>query len=109
MVAAFRAAAASHGVPASTLTDGMVFTTRFSGGRGGRNGLEADLLRLGIRQKNGRPNHPQTQGKVERFQATLKNWLRAQPAQPADLAQLQALDTFTSVCANDCEPPRFPA
>jgi hypothetical protein len=60
-------------------------------------GLETDLRRLGIRQKNGRPNHPQTQGKVERFQATLKNWLRAQPAQPADLAQLQALlDTFTS-------------
>ena len=73
----------------------------FSGGRGGRNGLETELRRLGIRQKNGRPNHPQTQGKVERFQATLKNWLAAQPAQPAqpaDLAQLQALlDTFTSI------------
>jgi hypothetical protein len=27
----------------------MVFTTRFSGGQGGRNGLEADLRRLGIR------------------------------------------------------------
>jgi transposase InsO family protein len=99
VVAAFRAAAAAHGAPASTLTDnGMVFTTRFSGGRGGRNGLETDLRRLGIRQKNGRPNHPQTQGKVERFQATLKNWLRAQPAQPATLAQLQALlDAFTSI------------
>ena len=99
VVTAFRAAVAAYGAPASTLTDnGMVFTTRFSGGRGGRNGLEADLRRLGIRQKNGRPNHPQTQGKVERFQATLKNWLRAQPAQPATLAQLQALlDTFTSV------------
>jgi len=40
----------------------MVFTTRFSGGRGGRNGLETDLRRLGIRQKNGRPNHPQNPG-----------------------------------------------
>jgi transposase InsO family protein len=99
VVAAFRAAAAAYGAPASTLTDnGMVFTTRFSGGKGGRNGLEADLRRLGIRQKNGRPNHPQTQGKVERFQATLKNWLRAQPGQPATLAQLQALlDAFTAV------------
>jgi Integrase core domain len=50
-----------------------------------------------VRQKNGKPNHPQTQGKVERFQQTLKKWLAAQPTQPADLAELQALlDTFTS-------------
>ena len=60
----------------------MVFTTRLSGGKGGRNHLEAELRRLGVRQKNGKPNHPQTQGKVERFQQTLKKWLRAQPAQP---------------------------
>ena len=45
-----------HGLPASTLTDnGMVFTTRLSGGRGGRNGFEAELHRLGIQQKNSRP------------------------------------------------------
>ena len=95
----FRAAVAAYGPPASTLTDnGMVFTTRLSGGHGGRNGLETELRRLGIRQKNGRPNHPQTQGKVERFQQTLKNWLAAQPAQPATLAQLQALlATFTGL------------
>jgi hypothetical protein len=74
----------------------MVFTTRYSGGRGGRNGFEHELRRLGVTQKNGRPNHPQTQGKIERFQQTLKNWLRAQPAQPADLTQLQQLlDAFT--------------
>ena len=99
VVAQFRAATADHGVPASTLTDnGLVFTTRFSGGRGGRNGFEAELRRLGVRQKNGKPNHPQTQGKVERFQQTLKNWLRAQPAQPATIAQLQALlGAFTTV------------
>jgi Integrase core domain len=74
----------------------MVFTTRFSGGRGGRNGFEHELRRLGVRQKNGKPNHPQTQGKAERFQQTLQKWLRAQP--PADtLTQLQAqLDAFTS-------------
>jgi transposase InsO family protein len=48
---AFRAATAAHGAPASTLTDnGMVFTTRLSGGRGGRNGLEHELRRLGISQ-----------------------------------------------------------
>ena len=86
------------GTPASTLTDnGMVFTTRPSGGKGGRNHLEAELRRLGVRQKNGKPNHPQTQGKVERFQQTLKKWLRAQPAQPGTLSELQALlDAFTS-------------
>jgi transposase InsO family protein len=67
MLAAFRAAIAAHGAPASTLTDnGMVYTTRFSGGRGGRNGLESELRKLGITQKNGKPNHPQTQGKAGR-------------------------------------------
>jgi transposase InsO family protein len=99
VLAEFRKAVAAYGAPASALTDnGMVFTTRFSGGRGGRNGLEAELRRLGIQQKNGRPNHPQTQGKAERFQQTLKNWLAAQAAQPADLTQLQALlGTFTTI------------
>ncbi len=59
VLAAFRAAIAAYGAPASTLTDnGMVFTTRFSGGRGGRNGLETELRRRGITQKNGKPNHP---------------------------------------------------
>ncbi len=75
-----------------------MFTTRFSGGKGGRNSFEHELRRLGITQKNGKPNHPQTQGKVERFQQTLKNWLAAQSPQPATLAQLQALlDTFTTI------------
>jgi transposase InsO family protein len=96
---AFRAACGQHGVPASTLTDnGMVFTTRLSGGKGGRNALEHELCRLGVKQKNGKPNHPQTQGKVERFQQTMKNWLRAQPRQPATLSQLQQLlDTFAGI------------
>jgi transposase InsO family protein len=94
----FRAAVAEHGAPASTLTDnGMVFTTRLSGGQGGRNGFEHELRRLGTAQKNGRPGHPQTQGKVERFQQTMKKWLAAQSPQPATLAQLQALlDAFAA-------------
>jgi transposase InsO family protein len=98
VLTAFQAAIAAHGTPASTLTDnGMVFTTRLSGGKGGRNGLEHELRRLGIRQKNGKPNHPQTQGKVERFQQTLKKWLTAQPRQPATITELQALlDQFTA-------------
>jgi transposase len=69
--------------PASTLTDnGMVFTTRLAGGRGGRNALEAELRHLHVAQKNASPNHPTTCGKVERFQQTLKKWLAAQPVQP---------------------------
>jgi hypothetical protein len=99
VVDTFRAAADKHGLPASTLTDnGMVFTTRLSGGRGGRNGFETELRRLGITQKNSRPNHPTTCGKVERFQQTLKNWLRAQPHQPGTVAELQALcDVFVEI------------
>ena len=99
VVATFRASTEKHGTPASTLTDnGMVFTVRHSGfgRRGGRNAFETELRDRNIVQKNGSPSHPQTQGKVERFQQTLKKWLRAQP--PAEtLQQLQAqLDEFVS-------------
>jgi transposase InsO family protein len=96
VLAEFRRTVATHGIPASTLTDnGMVFTTRLAGGKGGRNHLETELRRLGVDQKNGRPWHPQTQGKVERFQQTMKKWLRAQPAQAATIAELQTLlDAF---------------
>ena len=60
------------------LTDnGMVYTTRFAGGRGGRNHLETLLVDLEIEQKHSRPNHPTTCGKVERFQQTLQRWLTA--------------------------------
>ena len=73
MLTEFRTAVATHGIPASTLTEnGMVFTTRLSGGKGDRNQLETELRALGADQKNGRPWHPQTQGKVERFQQTMK-------------------------------------
>ena len=92
VLATFTQTVAQHGIPASTLTDnGMVYTTRFAGGRGGRNHLEHELRRLNIVQKNSRPGHPTTCGKVERFQQTLKKWLRAQPEQPATLTDLQAL------------------
>lgn len=99
VLAQFRLAVAEHGIPASTLTDnGMVFTTRLSGGKRGagtRNGFEHELRRLGVIQKNGHPNHPQTQGKVERFQQTMKKWLHSQPEQPGMIDDLQALiDAF---------------
>jgi transposase InsO family protein len=99
VLATFRAAVQRFGCPASTLTDnGMVFTTRLSGGKGGRNGLEHELRRLGVVQKNSRPSHPTTCGKVERFQQTMKKWLRAQPVQPTTLAELQTLiDRFVQI------------
>lgn len=97
VVATFSQAAARHGYPASTLTDnGTVYTTRFAGGRGGRNHLEHELRRLGIVQKNSRPNHPTTCGKVERFQQTMKKWLRTQPAQPATIAICRPSSTASS-------------
>ena len=99
VVTTFRAAVERHGIPFSTLTDnGLVFTTRFAhGGRTSRNALETELVKLRVRQKNSRPNHPTTCGKVERFQQTMKHWLRAQPP-PATLAELQQLlDTFVDI------------
>ncbi len=94
VTASFRKTAGQHGIPASTLTDnGMVYTVRLAGigRRGGRNGFEQQIRTWHVVQKNSRPNHPTTCGKVERFQQTLKKWLRAQPVQPATLPDLQAL------------------
>src|SRR5215217_402377 len=92
VLASFRETVATYGIPASTLTDnGMVYTARFATGKGGRNGFETELARLGVIQKNSRPNHPTTCGKVERFQQTLKKWLHTQPDQPSTIEQLQAM------------------
>ena len=83
VVEALQNTAEQYGYPASILTDnGLVYTTRFAGGRDGRNALEAFCATTGITQKHSRPAHPTTCGKVERYQQTLKAWLRAQPDQP---------------------------
>ena len=57
----------------------MVYTTRFAGGKGGRNGLETRAAPPRHHPEERASNHPQTQGKVERFQQTLQKWLPAQP------------------------------
>ena len=81
-----------YGPPASTLTDnGRVYTTRHAHAR---NAFEYVLAALNIVQKNGTPNHPQTQGKIERFHQTLKRWLTARP-RARTITELQTqLDAF---------------
>jgi len=92
VVERFTAAIGEFGTPQSSLTDnGLVFTTRL---RRGKNAYEHLLDHLGVEQKNSRPNHPKTQGKIERFHQTLKRWLAARP-KAHNLAELQAqLDEF---------------
>lgn len=92
VLADFRTATTAHGAPAGVLTDnGLVFTARH---RHGTNAFEAHLAAAGITKINGAPNHPQTQGKVERFQQSLKKHLATRPAAP-DLPVLQAqIDAF---------------
>jgi transposase InsO family protein len=89
---AFCEATESWGVPLGQLSDnGLNFSGRL---RGFEVYFERQLRAAGVVPKTARPYHPQTCGKVERFQQTLKKWLRRQPL-AADLAQLQAqLDRF---------------
>jgi transposase InsO family protein len=92
VVTPFLTATDTYGAPASTLTDnGRVYTARFGGGR---NAFEHLLTILGVQQKNGAPNHPQTQGKIERSHQTLKRFLTAQPAATTVAELQQQLDRF---------------
>jgi hypothetical protein len=101
VVAAFYQAATQFGFPASMLTDnGCIFTAQF---RNGRCGFETELATLGITVKHGKPYHPQTQGKTERFHQTLKRWLRKQ--EPADsVADLQRQIDFFVRYYNEARP-----
>jgi hypothetical protein len=91
----FTQGVASWGPPAGVLSDnGLCFSGKL---RGFEVRFEANLRNAGIRPSTGRPYHPQTTGKVERFQQTLKKWLRRRPL-AADLNELQAqLDEFCFV------------
>lgn len=99
VVDVFRTACNEYGLPHSVLSDnGAVFTARF---KNGRNAFQSELASLKIIQKNSRPYHPQTCGKVERFHQTLKRWLAKQPKVTA-LPDLQhQLDTFRATYNND--------
>ena len=84
------------GLPAGTLSDnGLCFSGKL---RRVEVFFEAQLRDAGIRPITSRPFHPQTAGKVERFQQTLKRWLRKRRRLHATNDELQAdLDTFTRI------------
>lgn len=84
-----------YGLPQAILTDnGSPWATA---GMGGLTSLEAWLLRLGVDLWHGRPAHPQTQGKVERFHGTLAtDVFAAHPMTTLAEAQIQ-FDAFRTV------------
>lgn len=97
---------ARYGPPHSTLTDnGLVFTTRLARHKGARGGFEKLLAAHHITQKNGRPGHPQTQGKIERFHQTLKRWLNARSL-PDTIEDLTALLDEFRTWYNTARPHR---
>jgi transposase InsO family protein len=76
-VKTLKKAADIYGFPASVLTDnGAIFTATHLKGI---NGFEVECMARGIVVKHGKPYHPQTQGKIERWHQTLKKWLTRRP------------------------------
>ncbi len=109
VVRIFFATAAIYGLRQSVLTDnGAIYTAAYLGSH---SGMEIELATLGIAFKHGKPYHPQSQGKVERYHLTLKKWLRKRPA-AASLVELQAqIDRFVHIyneerphTARECPP-----
>lgn len=97
LTAAFR----RYGLPHAILSDnGPPWGTS---GMGGITALEAWLLRLGIAPWHGRPYHPQTQGKIERFHGTLAAELFAERVFPDLAATQSAFDGFRT-CYNQERP-----
>ena len=84
------------GLPAGTLSDnGLCFSGKL---RHVEVFFEAQLRNAGVRPITSRPYHPQTAGKVERFQQTLKKWLRKRRRPYSSTEELQAdLDEFARI------------
>ena len=98
VVETFKQACNTNGFPASVSDNGMYFTARYArGGKSGPNHIQTVLANLGIKQKHSRPNHPTTCGKVERFQQTLKKWLRAQPRVNRRIDLQAQIDDFVHI------------
>ena len=90
-----------YGLPRAILTDNG--SPWASAGRGGITALEAWLLRYGVEPWHGRPRHPQTQGKVERFHGTIAAEIFAHRAL-ATLAEAQAQFDAFRACYNLARP-----
>jgi transposase InsO family protein len=100
-VSLFDDAARAWGLPFSVLADrGVTFT-----GRGTNTVVrfERHLWARGVLTINGRPYHPQTQGKIERYHRTLGEWLDDQGS-IADLAALRSLLVLFQRDYNECRP-----
>lgn len=97
--AAFCQGASQWGLPARMLSDnGLAFSGKL---RKHEVMFEARLRDAGITPITGRAYHPQTTGKVERFQSTEKLWLANQPiAEDIDELQTQ-LDRLTPIYNNE--------
>jgi transposase InsO family protein len=91
LTAAFR----QYGLPTAILCDnGAPWGIAGMTGGPGLSRLAAWLLRLGVEPWHGRPYHPQTQGKVERFHGTIAREVFAHQ-RPTTLAEAQAhFDAF---------------
>jgi transposase InsO family protein len=84
----FTEAAERCGLPRQVLSDNdLCFTGRF---HRVKVAFELKVAAAGVHLINGRPYHPETQGKIERFHRTLKEWLHDH-GPPRDLEQLQKL------------------
>lgn len=92
----FSEGAQRWGLPAGTLSDnGLCFSGKL---RRVEVFFEAQLRDAGVRPITSRPYHPQTAGKVERFQQTLKKWLRKRRRLYASIVEFQAdLDEFARI------------
>lgn len=102
VISTFLFASETWGVPAAVLTDNGAVYNAIS--RQGRTAFESLLGELGVTYKHGRPYHPQTQGKMERWHATLKLFLDKHPAR--SLRELQGhLDDFAHYY-NEVRPHR---
>lgn len=81
-----------YGLPDSILTDNGASFRCLATWRVSR--MDALFIRLGIHPAHGRPYHPQTQGKVERFHGTLQDHLQAKLYQDGIELLQPILDEF---------------